>query len=413
MLLDPTLPPHVYSRVLTKMLDHVDAMKAKPMADVRDIARILIEEAESRFLAALLCWGTYQSLFEHIKLYKHQARQDANFSTHERMLKDGLIRRETQSAAKYLDFPLRKCTSTENSDVDVSVSLQHASESLYSIELMMENVASRTSLLPGYQKDSAVVCPLPEALQDSRLVIDAAAKLCLMKGNYDDALRLFLEIGNRHSVMTVSELEEQALATICNEVVLHRSLAKKNQASYSYLLHFVEQHNLYQNLLIKPFAPDSLVNYPILSLMRLIGLDLVGKFLIRSTSLPASSTSSKLGNERRGTLPVDLVADQLSLSPKLLLWYLHSIFISKPEIYVKFPNTANPPPEIINLHKTHLDLAIKYAGKNRDSAKVLEGVESYRVFEMSTPLLLLLKVSGAGVVAMFNMAFLSFLLEFI
>jgi hypothetical protein len=54
--------------------------------------------------------------------------------------------------------------------------------------------------------------------------------------------------------------------------------------------------------------------------------------------------------------------------------------------------TANPPPVIFILHKKHLDLYIKYAGPNRDSAKALTGVEAYRVAETTTPFLTFLKV---------------------
>jgi vacuolar protein sorting-associated protein 41 len=90
-------------------------------------------------------------------------------------------------------------------------------------------------------------------------------------------------------------------------------------------------------------------------------------------------------------MPLNMVADQLSASPKLLLWYLHLIFTEKPEVYVKFPTTANPPPIVTQLHKKQLDLYIKHAGENRDSAKVLLGLEAYRVLERSTPLLSFLK----------------------
>jgi vacuolar protein sorting-associated protein 41 len=90
-------------------------------------------------------------------------------------------------------------------------------------------------------------------------------------------------------------------------------------------------------------------------------------------------------------MPLNMVADQLSGSPKLLLWYLHCIFTEKPEVYVKFPTTANPPPILTQLHKKQLDLYIKHSGKNRDSAHFLLGLEAYRVLEQSTPLLSFLK----------------------
>jgi hypothetical protein len=67
------------------------------------------------------------------------------------------------------------------------------------------------------------------------------------------------------------------------------------------------------------------------------------------------------------------------------------VFTRKPEVYVKFPNTANPPTVVVNLHKKHLDLFLKFAGPNRDSARALEGIEAYRVADRSTPLLSFIK----------------------
>lgn len=387
---DPMLPSHVYTRVLTKMLDHIEAMKAKSSMEIEDSSSNFILEAEDLFLTALLCWGKCQALFEHIKLYKTQSVLDASFSVREQVLKEGLRRRETQSAATYLHLPIRKVAAAAHPTEDTLVPMQNSNASLYNVDLLFEIIVSRTSLSHEDEKQLAFVNPLPETSKDSRVVLDAAAKLCMMKGRYDDALTFFLAIGNRHSAFSVSDLEERALAAIRKEELHDYRSTKKMQAGYSYLLHYIDQHHLYQNLLVGPTSLDEL-NPPILSLMRLVGLDLVGTFLLRSSSLPASSGNTKIGNERRGTLPIDLVADQLSFSPKLLLWYLHSIFISKPELYVKFPNTANPPPEVVSLHKRHLELAIIYAGNSKDSSKVLDGVESYRAFETSTPLLLLLK----------------------
>jgi hypothetical protein len=88
------------------------------------------------------------------------------------------------------------------------------------------------------------------------------------------------------------------------------------------------------------------------------------RFDLRQTAIAKSSTD-KTNGERRGTLPLDLVVSQLEVSPKLLHWYLHLVFVRKPDIYVKFPNTANPPAAITILHRKHLELYIKYASEDQ------------------------------------------------
>jgi hypothetical protein len=127
-------------------------------------------------------------------------------------------------------------------------------------------------------------------------------------------------------------------------------------------------------------------------LIQLVGIELVGKFLVEHCVPVLSDQRQTQGRkERRGTLPLDVVASQLEASPKILYWYLDCIFKEKAEVYVKFPNTANPPAAVTQLHRKALDLYIKYAGDQRDSISVLNDVEAYRVGEISTPLLSFLK----------------------
>ena len=102
---------------------------------------------------------------------------------------------------------------------------------------------------------------------------------------------------------------------------------------------------------------------------------------------------STTGEERRGTLPLDLVASQLDGSPKILHWYLHLILTRKPEVYVRFPNTAYPPRAVTELHRLHFDLYVDFAGSERDSAITLSGVEAYKVCSVTTRLLVFLKAA--------------------
>ena len=103
-----------------------------------------------------------------------------------------------------------------------------------------------------------------------------------------------------------------------------------------------------------------------------------------------SSTNDERKNLHE-TLPINLVADQLRSNPKLFHWYLHQIFVRKPEMYVKFPSSAVPPRSVTELHRSHLELYIEYTDK-RDSAEALSGTETYNLERMTTPLLTFLKV---------------------
>jgi hypothetical protein len=55
------------------------------------------------------------------------------------------------------------------------------------------------------------------------------------------------------------------------------------------------------------------------------------------------------------------VASQLSGRPKLLYWYLQQVFLHRPELYVGVSHTmAVPPKQILDLHRSHLELHVKY-----------------------------------------------------
>lgn len=399
------------------MLEQVESIKRQEFPPASDDATMQHQQtirnkmavvAETHFLTALLAWGTSKVVKEHIKLYEYQSKFDPTFASLVKTTKDSLTRREEQTAAGYLILPIWKDEDAAAHDVvqsAVSTTPSDADDSkdaLYNVNSMVDIVAARTSRVttdgPGSDDDGLA------DVKDSRVALDAMAMLCLMSDQYDDALRYYLKIAAMHSTTSLGELEQMAVMHINNDVPLVN--APTIRTKYSYLLHFIEQHHLYQNLLDKTHRHGPLSIPPIIALMRLVGLDLMGEFLIEHCVPPQVKTFSVLskheendchsktpGGQRRGTLPVDLVAEQIGGNPKLLLWYLHLVFVRKPEVYVKFPNTANPPQEITNLHKKQLDLYVAFAEQNRDSADVLAGMEPYRVMEKSTPLLSFLKVS--------------------
>jgi vacuolar protein sorting-associated protein 41 len=418
-VLDPKLPHALYARVLRKMLDELEEMKTSPKDPIA-VNRVLLE-AESHFLNALLAWGTIRALEEHVELFQYQSQQDASFEVMVRLTTESTHYREHQTAAGYLDpssQALGSSISGAKHPVRPVLSGGNSMDSLYKIDEMISVLAPRVSvrLLDADDENSIAQVPSSDPFtgtRNSKIVLDALARLLMMKGSYEDAIKCFLLIGALHSKKTLEEIEEEGLDRV-NRINSEHILSKDETKQYSFVLHLLAKHHLHQSLLEKDLLPDAVNSTPICSLIRLVGLELAGDFLIEhcitpqqkkvndkpSTSLPYGSKSSKTVGERRGTLPLNLVVDQLT--PKLVHWYLHLVFVRKPEIYVKFPSTANPSPVIASLHKKHLDLHIKYAGPNRDSAMALAGIEAYRVAERTTPLLsflqAILQLGGIGAI---------------
>jgi hypothetical protein len=311
-------------------------------------------------------------------------------------------RREEQTAAVYLNFGPPPSTVVDRPTRRVN-NPTDTQDSLYNIDDVVRTIQTRISLDQPISSENSDL----GANVNSRVSLDALAKVCMMKGCLDDALKYFLVIGALHSSMTLQDVEESALSAIAEGDTLS---SRKKQTQYAFVIYLIEKHHLHEYILDAKFLPPGLGMTPLFALAKLVGLHLLGEFLISHCvasqgnqngkktsplpSRPARSGDKNEKKERRGTLPLDLVAGQLEASPKLLHWYLHLVFVQKPELYIIFPFTAIPPPIITSLHRKHLDLHIKYAGVKRDSAKVLEGVENYRATDCSTPLLSFLKVSN-------------------
>jgi vacuolar protein sorting-associated protein 41 len=395
VILDPKLPGNVYSRILSKMLDEVEHMRqsAKP-----DVTKTLVYEAEGHVLNTLLAWGTTRSLQEHIKFFEFQAKLDSSYTSLLLRTAESLHYRLQQSAVGYLDLTYVTSPASVLTEIPLagSASTLKANDALFSIDDLFLEFARRPSLANAeFAEVSNLIAKLSIKQLESRLTIDAFAKLFLMKGGYDDALKCFLLIGAMHSIRTLEEIERDAIRFVNHEDLEIEEVV----GPYSFVLYIIDFHHLHQCLLETNFLPGFAKNSPVCALIRLVGLKLVGDFLISNCTAPqplSTTTSSlaatvKSGGERRGTLPIDLVAEQLKGTPKLFHWYLHLILRMKPELYVKFPTTANPPPIVAELHKKHLDCYLRFAGPNRDSALALSGVEAYLVLEKSTPLLSFLK----------------------
>lgn len=373
-----------------------------------DSLRRLADEGDGHFVNALLAWGTTRALKEHISLFEYQNARTLSSEFLVQFATESLNLRFEQTAVPYLN--LSAITSSpvvpsEPQQQSIKREVQDKEDSLYDIDELISFVSQRATSIDFdklHRKGHVQIDYT--GIRNGRVALDSLARLLMMGNFYDDALKCFLVLGATHATQTLDEIENEAISAINDTATAQ----PKQIFPFCFVLHLIENFHLHECLFDTSFFPSNVNCSQVCALVRLVGLQLAGEFLIENCVAPqkmsgTSSTDNSSGRqessqhavsvkERRGTLPLDMVAEQLSGSPKLLHWYLHLVFSRKPELYVKFPTTANPPSVITNLHKKHLDLYIKYTGKNRDSSQALAGVEAYRVVEHTTPLLAFLKV---------------------
>lgn len=342
-----------------------------------DTSRKLAIEAEGHFLNTLLSWGTTSVLKEHVKYHEFQSSLDPSSASLLVGMEHALTRRQSQTAAVYLSFDsLVHAEDSAESASPLAKLIPRDDDSLYDVECLQEVVSSDESAGVG-----------------RRVSLHSQAVLSMMKGEYEAALRSFLDLGEAFGPWSYDEVDELAVASISRR----GGKPRRTVSRYAFVLELIDSQSMQRYLLDSDFHNES--QGPLRCLARLAGLDAVGDFLMKHCVAPMagnrsdSSAEPIAGSEKRATtLPLDLIADQLSDHPKMLLWYLDLLFVTRPELYVRFPNTAHPPDSITALHRKALDLYIRFAGPNRDSAAVLTGVEAFRVNDVSTPLLSFLQV---------------------
>ena len=424
-LTDPKLPSGIYEMVIEKMLIDVKTMANLPVGNDKKDApahSAFQQDMKELFLNALRAWGPISSLRERIKLQRSYRKKIT-----------GLLGGATPSP------------SLERSEVDLYARL-HQSAAGY---LMIDNASSTAGGPPSFgltrkNMDSANVINQPtgvtfDALFDINIVstqlelslsgtsiesrnekiynidvavLEAMAELEFMMGRYEDSIRLLLSVGLRCSVKDLSDLERDALNSVYADEPSHQHRNDNIHCSH-HALAMIESHHVHRCLLDEDFlestnrldieALDSGegkdvnndTKSPILALIYLVGLDLSAEFLVEHTVLPSASpaTSNLKPQELSANLPINMIAHQLRTKPILLHWYLHQIFINKPEVYVKFPNTAVPPRSITELHRIHLDLHIRFAEETDDKERSLADIPSYDKEDVESPLMSFLKVS--------------------
>lgn len=406
---DPVLPSDVYASVLENMLVQIESMP-QSSRDNTMVNRLLLE-AEGHFLNTLLGWGSIPVLQEFIKLYKSQCVHDPHFLTASLVLEENLSRRRAQSSTCYLQFHAESSPSANRSTLPPDPVVEAVKEgSLFDIENVLSIVSKRFNVFPTASKRMGKHDG-EQVEKQTRVCLEAAATLHMMKGSFDESLRLSLLIGIQYPIKKLDEIESDAIQAVNVGVdgflpASRESDRRRTSHSHFHVLNIIESHHLHQCLLNDRFLFHDDDFPPLFALAQLVGLNILGDFLVTHCTAPqhpregdtVASTSSHMesssGGERRGTLPLDLVAQQLEGSPKLLHWYLHLVFVRKPSAYVLFPSTANPPPILNLLHRKHLDLYLRFADSYRDSSLVFAGVEAYRVLDKTTPLLSFLKVSN-------------------
>jgi hypothetical protein len=403
---DPKLPTHVYGKVLRGQLFEIEKMLAPVANDaLAESSPSVVRQTQVYFLDTLMAWGSTTALKELIKFYKQFETLGQENGTSNSLVEcalskaeDALHRRYTQTAAGYLH--LAAATSLQKRPHFQKEFNDNPMDSLFDVDDLFGVMAPRAPIIFERETKDVDDDAVPTELINTQFALEALGRLSIMQGKYDNALKCFLAIGTLYCTPSLSTLEDQAILEVNNT----NPNSSTPIPQFAFVLAMIESKQLHQCLLNPHFVSESVQDnsyQTLLCLFQLVGLDLMGRFLLEhcvapsNNSSPMSSQSDSTENdtERHETLPVDLVADQLSSKPKLLHWYLHLLLTSKPEVYTKFPNTAYPPKAITDLHRTHLDLFIQYAGREKDSVNALDGMEPYKMDHKNTPLLSFLKVS--------------------
>ncbi|CAB9522683.1 associated protein 41 homolog [Seminavis robusta] len=395
---DPILPKELYGKVLETMLAELEQMNAMAATQDDDVTRKIIA-ARRQFLFTLIGWGPTSFLKEYVKLCKNNGRIGGGDKVAADDAEARFARRYTQSSAGYLRFPVPADDSHRGPSIR-SDGYPDDKQALFDIDTVA-NMVSRNAILMS--DEVSIVEANAMKGKNTHAALDAMAKLNMMRGRYDAALKSFLFIGALHSSRPLSDFEAGAiefLALVGGREV-DRPWKAESGASYTYLLDVIDGHNLHQCLLDETFLGENGIP-PLFALLQLVGFREMGIFLIEHcvppqiqqyTRSPGDGPSTGANEERRGTIPLDLVASQLKLRPPILHWYLHLVFLQKPEVYVRFPNTAYPPQAVTELHRLDFDLHVKYSGRERDSAWFCAQVEAYKVSNTSTRLLQFLKTT--------------------
>lgn len=334
----------------------------------------IVETMSDLFLETLRSWGPTSSLRQRIQLHRYFI-QSHSIGPKWRSVSDAMVS-SIQKAERNLQRRITQTAFGVLEDVKSDEEVMHPSlrqhvstsdDSLFSVESMILKY-TQTLVTEITTVDFASSGVLVGNIDPKDgIILESLAELELMRERYDRALGYYLAIGS--GFMEESLLPSIEAAAVKSVNSYHRNdnttLADESTGliKFGHVLSLIELHQLHQFLLSQNYFFDDIkydkeVCSPIISLIKLVGLDQAGAFLMESCSPPDDSTTDRTVF---ASLPLDLVADQLKTKPKLLYWYLYLLFVQKPDMYVKFATTAVPPVIITDLHRTQFFLFVDYA----------------------------------------------------
>ena len=210
-----------------------------------------------------------------------------------------------------------------------------------------------------------------------------------MEGSYSKSLEMYLKIGSQLSRHNLRNIEDNVLDSVLDRGDVKYS-DPESYSRHKHVMKMVKSNELHR-LLVDATIDENEELPPIVALICLVGLKDAGQFIIEHCMLPESKSYSTQAMAL--SLPLDLVAKQFKAYPKLLLWLLQDILCNRPEIYVKFPNTAVPPSSVTKLHKIHFDLLVEFGKTDSMPKRKLSDIPSFDDSSKQSPMLIFLKVS--------------------
>jgi hypothetical protein len=195
------------------MLQQVEELQRSSESD--SVHRLSVE-AEGHFLNTLIAWGSTDAIKEHIKLFEYQSERDESFSPTLHAAQESLRHRREQTAAGYLRFPSSTAEQPNTPPRRNDEAHDEPQNSLYDVKALFPIIARRVNAIqtwshpPGSDPTLAVA----PGHMNSRVALDALAKLNMMMGQFDDALRCFLTIGALHSSRSLDAVEDAAIALV-------------------------------------------------------------------------------------------------------------------------------------------------------------------------------------------------------
>jgi len=386
---DPKLPAGIYNIFLLSMYKEISEMLLKGVDESNSVSVAVHDNAVDLFLGAIRAWGASSSLRDRMKLHLavledgvERRNGDNDQSRLYQEAEIALTARMNQSASVYLNYEGNIDQAADDNPASMPLPPSGVtSDSLFGVDAIKSFFEKRL-------KDIRV-SSLDTSFSRSRLaVLEVLAEVYFMEGSYSKSLEMYLKIGSQLSRHNLRSIEDNVL-----DSVLERDVKYSDPVSYSQHKHVMKmvKSNELHRLLVDATIMENEEVPPIVALICLVGLEDSGQFIIEHCVLPESKSYSTQSTAL--SLPLDLVSKQLKAYPKLLLWLLQNILCNRPEIYVKFPNTAVPPSSVTKLHKIHFDLLVEFGKTGSIPKRKLSNIPSFDEFTQQSPMLIFLKVS--------------------